>query len=199
MPMAAIRKAIVLAVLLAGSGCGGGGADPPGGDATFTFDLSRYHPGQTPPALRVANSTLAFPLGRGPATQVLSETAPGELVVAYTRVGCWVEPEEWIGAMGPAAVRVDAGGPVHLAEVVVDQVLDPLITATPQALAEGTCVTYRTPQGKWRAVIRPTRVTTTAGSVRTSFGVDAAGVDAAAIFLPSYTHVSRVSYRVGPR
>jgi hypothetical protein len=187
-------KLLSLAILMA-SACSGGGAEP--GDDLYTLDLARYSPGQTPSALSIANRTLLFPLGVGPREQTLSAEAPGELVALDTRVGCNVNPQEWFGAGGVMPVRLAATAPVHLVEVTVDQFTDHVsVTASPEALAKATCVSFRTPDGRWHDSSRASKTTVTGAAVRTEFTLEAMDANAVVIFLSTYTYVSQVTYRV---
>jgi hypothetical protein len=185
---------MTLAILAFGA-CSGGGTEE-SGERDYTLDLSRYSPDQKPPALRISNETVVFPLAVGPTVQVLSGDAPGALVAHDTRVGCWVNPDEWIGQGGAVPARVPATPPVRLLEVTVDQLGGEGVTEAPRQLADRTCVSFRSQDGRWHAFAAPSIITVTGESVRTAFALDAEDANAVAIFLPTYTFVSRVSYRV---
>jgi hypothetical protein len=187
-----MRTTLVSLVIIAG--CAGGGAEP--GSDLYTLDLARYAPDQTPSALKIANETVVLPLGVGPQEQALSVQMPGELVALYTRIGCSVAPDEWLGAAGVTPARVPVTAPVHLVEVTVDQLTGTGVTASPDELARATCVSFRRPDGKWHASARSTQITMTGATIRTEFALDAPDATALAVFLPTYTYVSRVTYRV---
>jgi hypothetical protein len=187
-----MRTTLVSLVIIAG--CAGSGAEP--GNDLYTLDLAGYSPGQTPPALKIANETVVLPLGVGAREQTLSAQAPGELVALYTRIGCNVDPDEWLGAGGVTPAPLPATAPVHLVEVTVEQLAGTEVTASPDALASATCVSFRRPDGRWHASARSTKITMTGATIRTEFALDAPDATALAVFLPTYTYVSRVSYRV---
>jgi hypothetical protein len=185
----------LLAVVTAGwtPGCSGGDGAAP---TIFTFDLSQYDPGRAPPSLAIANQTLVFPLDvQQPPLRSLSVSAPGDLRAVYTRVGCWVDPEAWIGGSGAAPVTLPATPPARLDEVTVEHDIDPSVTASPAALAQGTCVSVRSAAGLWQPFVLASQVVVTADAVRLTFALRAAAADAVAIFLPTYTYIARVSYR----
>ena len=152
---------------------------------------------QTPGGLQIANGTLAFPLALGPTEQSLSLTNPGDLVVAYTRVGCWVDPEAWIGTEGVVPIQLRQAQPVALTEVTIDQFVGVGVTSTPSELAEGTCLTLKSQGGQWMPFLQPQKITLlSTDSVRAEFVIDRISADSAALFLPTYTYVSTISYRV---
>ncbi len=149
------------------------------------------------PGLGIANETLAFPLALGPTQQSLSLTNPGDLVVAYTRVGCWIDPEEWIGTDGTVPIELPEAEPVTLTHVTIDQFAGVGVTATPEGLAEGTCLTLKSQGGTWTPFLQPQTITLLSeDSVRVEFVIDGVSADSAALFLPTYTSVLAISYRV---
>jgi hypothetical protein len=172
---------------------GGAPATSPDGKVTVSLDLRHYERGES---LFIANDTLVFPLAPSPSQRVLSESAPGDLVIAYTRVGCNVDPERWIGSMGVVPVTVVPTAPSTLMTVTI--VFDP----TTQALSTGewmqtTCLSFRH-EGTWQPFTRPNQVDATATATTVKFAPAGAVSDAAAIFLPSYANVSGISYELGP-
>lgn len=190
-----MKIALVAAAIITLAACSGG-SQGESGESLYTLDLATYWPGENPSALRVSNETLVFPLGVGPTAQTLSGAAPGSLMAVYTRVGCTVDPNEWIGPGGTVPVQLPTTAPVRLVEVTVDQVGDPGRPASLDQLADATCVTFRSADEVWRPLARSSNVTVTGQSVRTEFALDAGNATAAAIFLPTYTYVSKVSYRL---
>jgi hypothetical protein len=177
-----------------GTGVGGVGT---GEGTVYTLDLKGFATTQTPSGLEIANETLAFPLALGPTEQLLSRANPGDLVVAGTRVGCWVDPEEWIGTDGVVPIQLPEAHPVALTEVTIDQFVGVGVTATPRELAERTCLTLKSQGGQWMPFLQPQKITMlSADSVRAEFVVDRISAGSAAIFLPTYTNVSTISYRV---
>ncbi len=193
-----LRRLIVLSfALLAGiAGCGDDpGQAPEQDDVAYSFDLANYQPQGTPPVMQIANQTVAFPLGVGPLTQALSETASGELQRVYTRVGCQIDPEAWIGDQGAVPIRVPSVTPVRTIQVAVDHAASRFIFDSLDALAARTCVSIRS-AGTWRSFHAPSRIVTTADSAHVEFTFDGAEADAAAIFLPTYTYLSTISYRI---
>lgn len=179
-----------------GIGTGNGGIGI-GEGTVYTLDLKDFGTTQTPGGLGIANETLAFPLALGPAEQSLSLANPGDLVVAYTRVGCWVDPEAWIGTDGVVPIQLRQAQPVALTEVSIDQFVGVGVTSTPRQLAESTCLTLKSQGGQWMPFLQPQKITLlSTDSVRAEFVIDRIGAESAAIFLPTYTNVSRISYRV---
>jgi hypothetical protein len=218
-------QSLLIAMMSVAVGCGGAGKDQPGvgtgGDAgvggsvgsggigtgvggartgegtVYTLDLKGFGTTQTPGGLGIANETLAFPLALGPTEQSLSPANPGDLVVAGTRVGCWVDPEAWIGTDGVVPIQLPQAQPVALTEVTIDQFVGVGVAATPRELAERTCLTLKSQGGQWMPFLQPQKITlVSTDSVRAEFVVDRIVVGNAAIFLPTYTHVSTISYRV---
>jgi len=194
------NQSLLIAMIAAAIGCGGAGKDEPdagaGEGTVYTLDLQGFGTTQTPGGLGIANETLAFPLGLGPTEQALSVANPGDLVVAYTRVGCWVDPEAWIGTDGVVPIQLRQAQPVALAEVTIDQFVGVGVSSTASQLAEATCLTLKSQGGQWMPFLQPRKVTLSADSVRAEFVIDRTSTDSAAIFLPTYTYVSRISYRV---
>lgn len=186
----------VLAFAMGVQGCAEADADhsagtPTGGEGDVTVSLDFM------PSLTIANETLVFPLSREPAHRSLAANATGDLVVAYTRVGCWVDPEMHIGGTyNPVAVAADAA---ELTTVTISQSLTETIPAPePARVAMETCVSLRPPGGTWQPFIQPTKVTTTASAVELEFSIPATVADAGAIFLPTYTSIAKVTYTVRP-
>jgi hypothetical protein len=175
---------IALAISL-GAGCNAGGGD--GDEGTlYTLDVSSYEPDQTP--LRISNETLVLPLALGETTQSLSRDAPGDLILAYTRVGCWIDdPGGHVRGWPPREVPA-----VRLTQIGIVQEADPITGS----LASGACFAYRTAEdGAWHGLlpIFPTSASTQTSTASAS--LDVTGVDAAAIFLPLYSYVSKITYR----
>lgn len=162
-------------------GCGAAEApgDPPG------------DPPAAPATIWISNATLVFPLSTDRAAQSMSAAHPADLAQIYTRVGCWIDdPGTWIarGLDGPRSI-----GPVRLTHIAIVQVATQHYD--PDGLGRETCFTYRTASdGRWHALIAPSRVKVAGDQVTTELDVDVEGVDAAAIFLPTYTNVATVSY-----
>jgi hypothetical protein len=199
--MRSLRAALVMTVALIAPGCSDGsppGEAPPPGEHTVTFDLGQYEPGHDPSTLVAANNTLVFPLVDGPAQQALSHEKPGDLVVAYTRVGCTVDPNDWIGPAGAVPVQVRSTPAAHLTRITIEQSARTTSASTARQLAENTCVSLRLPAGAWQPFLRPSTITTTGDSARAEFVVAATSADAAAIFLPLYTDISKITYSIKP-
>jgi len=195
------NQSLLIAMMSVAIGCGGVGTGSGGvgnGEGTvYTLDLKEFGTTQTPGGLGIANETLAFPLALGPTEQSLSLANPGDLVVAYTRVGCSVDPEAWIGTDGVVPIQLQQAQPVALTEVAIDQFVGVSVTATPHQLAERTCLTLKSQGGQWMPFLQPQKVTLlSADSIRAEFVIDRISAESAAIFLPTYTYVSRISYRV---
>jgi len=191
-------RLLEIAMLVTGmplvAACGGPACahgDERGDEAVYTLELSNGSPGDATYPLTLANDTLVFPLALDEETQLLTSSAPGDLVIAYTRVGCWIDdPETWIGNSPLRAVP-----PVHLTQVTITQVSDGgSADDEPRGLSESSCFTYRTCDGVWHPLLAPTTITAGGGMTTATLSLDVDGVDAAAIFLPLYTHVSRVTY-----
>lgn len=216
------KQWLLIAMMSAAIGCGGAGKDQSGvgtggvggsvgtggigtgsggvgtGEGTvYTLDLKEFGTTQTPGGLQIANRTLAFPLALGPTEQSLSLTNPGDLIVAYTRVGCWVDPEAWIGTEGTVPIQLRQAQPVALTEVTIDQFVGVGVTSTPSELAAGTCLTLKSQGGQWMPFLQPQKITLlSTDTVRAEFVIDRISADSAALFLPTYTYVSTISYRV---
>lgn len=188
------NRALLIAMISVAIGCGGAGA---GEGTLYTLDLADFGTTQTPGGLEIANETLAFPLALGPTEQSLSLANPGDLVVAYTRVGCWVDPEAWVGTDGVVPIQLRQAQPVALTEVTIDQFVGVGVTSTARQLAESTCLTLKSQGGHWMPFLQPQKITMlSADSVRAEFVIDRISAESAALFLPTYTYVSRISYRV---
>ncbi len=177
-----------------------GAAMETGGEGTMTLDLSSYLSGHVPAALRVSNETLAFPLVLGaPSVRTLSQDAPGDLQVVYTRVGCWVDPEAWLGSTGTVPVTLPAIPPVSVTTITIDHLYSPDIAGSLAELADHTCVSVRAPDGVWGPFLRPDNVAITPDKfAQTHFSADGRTGDAVAIFLPIYTYVSQITYAARP-
>ena len=194
------NPSLLIAMMSAAIGCSGAGKNQPdvgaGEGTVYTLDLKGFGTTQTPGGLGIANETLAFPLALGPTEQSLSPANPGDLVVAYTRVGCWVDPEAWIGTDGMVLVQLRQAQPVVLTQVTIDQFVGVGVTASPRELAERTCLTLKSQGGTWMPFLQPQKITLSTDSVRAEFIIDRTTADSAALFLPTYTNVSAISYRV---
>jgi hypothetical protein len=146
------------------------------------------------PMLPIANETLIFPPALDqPSPRTLSEGATDDVIVAYTRVGCWVDPEAHIGQNRGFAVRPTTA--VNLISVTIEQARAADASSSPAQLAERTCLSVRTPGGAWQPFLQPAVVTIDGDTVRVRFEASSVLTDAAAIFLPTYTRVSRIIYR----
>jgi hypothetical protein len=143
------------------------------------------------PSLTIANTTLVFPLTQTPARRSLSESEPGDLIIDYTRVGCWVDPEQYLGA-----VDVTSAHEARLTLVTISQ--DVSASRPSTELAKETCLSVRRPDGTWQPLLQSTNVTITDSSLQLEFAVSITTADAAAIFLPTYTSVSNVTYTIRP-
>jgi hypothetical protein len=184
-----MKSSVFIALVIAfGAGCGSSEEQ-----FLYTLDLTNYSPRQTPPTLRISNSTLVLPLALGMKTQPLSEEAPGDLINAYTRVGCWIDdPALFLGL----AHSVRAVSPVHLTQITVDQTSEGERSALPpDQLAMQTCFTYRSRDGAWHGLLPPSKITASPHAATAEIALDVTDVDAAAIFLPTYTYVSKITYR----
>jgi hypothetical protein len=144
------------------------------------------------PKLAIANETLVFPLTRSPAQRSLSASELGELVVQYTRVGCWVQPGAGItsAALSPTAASLLTWVVIEFDHTSVSA------SVSGQEEAQGTCLTFRPPGGSWQPFLTPTTTTISSTSVRLEFAVPAASADAAAIYLPTYASISSVKYAI---
>lgn len=168
-----IRNALLIALALVGC----------------SDDVPRGAPAQT--TFSVSNETLVFPLTSEP--RPMTAEAPGALVQKYTRVGCWIsDPGAWIDR---GTLAVPATAPVHLTRITIEQVAKRGTDAT--ALAERTCFTYRSvADGAWHALLPPSRIVVDGPRAIAEIELDVADVDAAAIFLHTWTDVARVEYAV---
>ncbi len=93
--------------------------------------------------------------------------------MAYTRVGCSVDPEAWIGTDGVVPIQLRLAQPVALTEVTIDQFVGVGVSATPRQLAEATCLTLKSQGGQWMPFLQPQKITLlSADSVRAEFVID---------------------------
>ncbi|NUP09691.1 MAG: hypothetical protein HOW73_26905 [Polyangiaceae bacterium] len=180
-----LGRVVPVLVIVASAGCND--QEPTDTDpGLYTLRLDHYETTEPPGPLDIANETLMLPLGRGAVEQELTREAPGDLVVAYTRIGCDIDDLE--GHIGSASDEISAGPFVRLREISIEQVST--------GVADQTCFSYRSRDGSWHAQIAPTSVDDD-GEIETSTLVlDADEVDAVAIFLPTYTEVTGITYRL---
>jgi hypothetical protein len=170
---------------------GGMGGSPQEGELSVTFDLSNYEgPGR---GLSIANETLVFPLNRATVERTVTRIEPGELVVAYTRVGCWVVPDEVLGDGSSRHVDLPNAEPNVLISASIDLGSD-LESQLPVGFERETCISVRSAEGVWQPFEYPAPEATSGSTVRLLFPKMNAPADAAAIFLPTYATVSRVTY-----
>ena len=173
---------------------GSGGALPqggagPGGGTTVSLDLA--------PSLTLANETLFFPLtGKLLASSMSSPTEPNkpnELVVLYTRALCSAAHTETLVA-NPGGFDV-GGVPTRLATVSITH--DLRGQTNPEAVVgEHTCLTRRTPEGRWLPLLSPTNVIKTDSFLTLEFAVPVEPVDSVGIYLPTYTAISNIAYTI---
>jgi|SoiMethySBSTD1v2_1073268.scaffolds.fasta_scaffold03440_13 hypothetical protein len=197
--MARLGFFVALASVALSQGCSSAEVAAPStggdeGEVTVSLDLRNYEGGEN---LTIANETLVFPLARSPSQRVLSRSAPGDLVVAYTRVGCWVEPDDTIGqtATVPVSVAPTVASTLVAVSILFDA-MDPDLSS--EEWAQTVCLSFRPPTGPWQPFIRPSRVGSTGTSTTVEFAPIEATADAAAIFLPTYASVSGITYTLRP-
>jgi hypothetical protein len=161
------------------------------GGAVYALELRDDSPDDTAYPMMLANDTLVFPLALDKQTQLLTRSAPGDLIIAYTRVGCWIDdPETWVRDLPLRAVP-----PVYLTTITMDQVsVGADVEDEPRGLSESSCFTYRTCDGVWHPLLAPTTITAGGGMTTATLSLDVEGADAVAVFLPQYTHAWRVTY-----
>jgi hypothetical protein len=161
-----------------------------------TFDLGHYSPDRSDSTLAIANKTLAFPLGLGEPVQALSASMPGDLVEVYTRVGCSIQdPARVIGLGAYAEVHLPSVSSVHLTQISIEELRNASSDPTSRQLGEQTCFTYRSSANEWRALIPPSRLMVHGDRVIAEVDLDVRDAEAVAIFLPTFTHVSKITYR----
>jgi hypothetical protein len=94
-------------------------------------------------------------------------------------------------------IQLRQAQPVALTQVTIDQFVAVGVTSNPRQLAEGTCLTLKSQGGQWMPFLQPQKITLlSTDSVRAEFVIDRTTADGAAIFLPTYTYVARISYRI---
>ena len=154
--------------------------------STHVFDLTDYEGVGTP--LRIANTTLVFPLDATPAVSKPSRSEPGNLLIAYTRVGCWItDPAAHVGTSLPGSPV-----PVRLRRIVIEQSASH--PGDLAALAKETCFSYRDRDGVWHALQAPTTSVVNAQRSTSEIVLDVPDATAVAIFLPTYSNVWKVTY-----
>lgn len=179
-------RTVLVAVVLSSVACSAEEID-------YVIDVSAYEPTMPPSPLAITQDTLVFPLARGPVVEAPTRSTPGDLIVGYTRVGCKSPSAE--GMLDQDDLDIVAGIPVRLTQVIVEQarVYDALERERP---ADETCVSHRAADGTWSVPMPPTESTVSGARRTSSFTLDLDDVDAAAVFLPSFATVWRVTYRV---
>jgi hypothetical protein len=175
-----------------GGGSGSTG-NAPESDDTYVIEFDGR------PGLFIANATLAVALTRGPAVRQFVPAPPGDVtpadvVLQYTRIGCTIDdPDYWIGG---AALTPTPSTPLR--RVTITQHEDLANVSTAQQLADATCLSVRPAEGGYSPLIQYSTLKPGDASVEVTFDVQATSVDAFALFLPTYTLVSRVTYTLPP-
>lgn len=189
---------LALGVLFMVTACGDNTVEEILADGVYTLDLTNYDPGENPPSLRIANETLLMPLRTGAQHASLSRSTPGDLRVLYTRVGCWLlNPQSSIDGRMPLPRQNSA----RLANLAIEQERDATNVFTLQTLADETCFSYRTLDGNWHDLQKPTHVMKMeeTNRVNVELALPDVEADAFAILLPTWTNVRQVSYTIhGP-
>ena len=164
-----------------GAGESTGFAEP--GAGLYTVRVAHYEPVDPPAPLRIANETLLVPLGRGAKLQDLTREAPGDLVVAYTRIDCSVgDPNPFLADHDPAVPR---GPEVRVRTIEVDELATDF---------DGTCFAVRV-DGVWSLQTGPTAVEHRAADKTTTLALDSRA-DTVAIFFPLYADVTAIHYQI---
>ena len=146
---------------------------------SYTLRLDRYESAEPPTPLRVSNETLLLPLGGDEAVQELTRSAPGDLVLAYTRIDCSVgDPTPYLSRPD---IEVPQGETVQLVEIEVDELAGDGRSGDWQG---GVCFALLV-DGAWTMQLPPTTVDPT-GEKR----------DAVAIFFPLFADVTEIRYRI---
>lgn len=193
---------VITTAVVGSLGCGSGWPAVPADGAATPDAAAVRDGGGTPeefglvfePRLPIANTTLIIPLALDqPALRTLSAGATGDVLVAYTRVGCWADAPAVLGPNRGIAIR--ATPPVRLTSVAIAQVAGDNVTGSLDQLADQNCVSLRSPEGTWQPSLEPAMVSIDGDVVRLGFDAASALTDAVAIFLPTYTNVSRIDYR----
>jgi hypothetical protein len=166
-------------------------------DGTYVIEFSEPDPPDEQPGLFIANSTLAIALTRGPAVRQFSGAPPGDaadVVLQYTRVGCRIDdPNSWIGE-----AALTAAPSTQLMRVTITEHADLAGISTALELVDQTCLSVRQAGGAYQPLIQYSTLQPGDGSMEATFDVHATSVDAFALFLPTYTSISRVSYTLPP-
>lgn len=155
----------------------------------YTLRLDHYESADPPTPLRVSNETLLLPLGRGEPVQELTREAPGDLVVAYTRVDCSIgDPTS---TLSRSDIPIPEGETARLAEIAVDEQAEGL----PRDWTGGACFALLV-DGSWTIQLPPTTVDSVDGKRTSTLALDGLRVDAVAIFFPLYADVTEIRYRI---
>lgn len=165
----------------AGDSASGGSGDP--GELTVSMDFT--------PSLTAANRTLIFPLTEAPLHRTPSQTAPGELVLEYTRLGCASAQ-----SLRPVEVSPAPTARVNMVTITQDLVVPDWGTHPANELIQGTCLSLRTPGGGWQPVLPSTKVVTVDNSIQLQFELPGTVTDAVAIFVVTYPSVSQITYTI---
>jgi hypothetical protein len=194
----------------AGAGAGAGGTDTggaatggvsgsagsvPPNDGVYVIEFSEPDQRDGKPGLLITNSTLAIALTRGPAVRQFSPAPPGDVtpadvVVHYTRIGCSIDdPDSWIGG---AALTPAPSTQLMRVTVTEHEDLDGVTNAL--QLVDQTCLSVRQAEGGYQRLIQYDTLQPGDRSMEATFEVQAPSVDAFALFLPTRTRISRVSY-----
>lgn len=157
-------------------------------DVLYTLRLDRYDRSDPPTPLHISNETLLLPLTRGETVRYLSRAAPGDLLLAYTRISCSV------GDPNPHLTRSDidlpSGPEVRLIEIEIDEIATEF-----DDLSGDTCFAVRA-DGVWSLQFAATSVAHGEDTKTSTFVFDHGSVDAVAIFFPLYADVTEIRYRI---
>ena len=157
---------------------------------SYTLRLDRYESAEPPTPLRVSNETLLLPLGGDEAVQELTRSAPGDLVLAYTRIDCSVgDPTPYLSRPD---IEVPQGETVQLVEIEVDELAGDGRSGDWQG---GVCFALLV-DGAWTMQLPPTTVDPTGEKRGSALALDGVRVDAVAIFFPLFADVTEIRYRI---
>jgi len=159
-------------------------------DVLYTLRLDHYVPSDPPTPLHISNETLLLPLTRGETVRGLSRAAPGDLVVAYTRISCLdgLDPNPHLTR---SDIDLPSGPEVRLIEIEIDEIATEF-----DDLSGDTCFAVRA-DGVWSLQFSATSVAHGENTKTSTFVFDDGSVDAVAIFfLPLHADVTEIRYRI---
>lgn len=163
--------------------------------ALYTLNLDQYESSDPPKPLHTSHETLLLPLADVEPVQDLSREAPGDLVLAYTRIGCTV------GDPNPHLRRQDIALPlgpdVRLRSIAVDEIggSNGVSHGFSDSWRAGPCFAVRA-EGVWSAQTPPSSVVDGDGKRTSRLLLEDGWANAVAIFFQSSAEVTGIRYEI---